>query len=349
MSATDDVAPIRISRPAGLLAAVPPMLGFHPTDSLVLLCLAGGRRRIGPVARVDLPQGHDRALAAQLTAHALRHADEVAVVCYVRGQRRPAILDDLLTELARAGVEVMDAMIVRDDLARPAFSDAMEKDHPGIPMPDADDPVVCALQAAGALSGRSVLADRAALRRSIAGPKGAKLRAAEAGVSEAAAGRLPPSTTTDEGRVVLLRRTGEGSRHSVPRSIWRLLDAACLQTAETGTVELAVGTAVAAALAENSVRDAVLAAAFCDLDGAWLPMLIACATWTPDSVAAPVCSVLGIVAYRHGDGALAQVAVDRCLIAEPGHPLALLLIDIMSAGLRPEELDGIVAVGARRR
>lgn len=349
MSATDDVAPIQISRPAGLLAAVPPMLGFHPTNSLVLLCLAGRRRRIGPVARVDLPEGHDRVLAAQLTAHALRHADEVAVVCYLRGKRRPAILDDLLEELARAGVDVMDAMIVRGDVARPAFTAAMEKDHPGIPMPGADDPVVRALQAAGALSGRSVLADRATLRRSIAGPRGAELRTAEAGVSEAAAGRLPPSTITGEGRVVVLRRTGEGRRHSVPRSIWRLFDAACLQTAQTGTVELPIGTAVAAVLAENAVRDALLAEAFCDLDGAWLPMLIACATWTPDSVAAPLCSVLAVVAYRHGDGALAQVAVDRALTAEPGHPLALLLIDIMSAGLRPEELDGIVANGARRR
>ena len=59
-----------------------------------------------------------------------------------------------------------------------------------------------------------------------------------------------------------------------------------------------------------------------ELDQPWLPMLIACATWTPDFLAAELCSVLAMVAYRHGDGALAQIAVDRCLAAEPGHPLA---------------------------
>jgi len=42
-----------------------------------------------------------------------------------------------------------------------------------------------------------------------------------------------------------------------------------------------------------------------------------------------------------GDGALAQVAVDRCLAAEPGHPLAHVMIAVMAAGLRPEELADI--------
>ena len=29
-----------------------------------------------------------------------------------------------------------------------------------------------------------------------------------------------------------------------------------------------------------------------------------------------MCSVLAVVAYRYGDGALSQVAIDRCLAAE---------------------------------
>ena len=349
MTTTDDAARIRISGPAGLLAAVPPLLGFHPTNSLVLLCVWGGRRRVGPVARVDLPPGHDLTLASQLTLYARLHADEVAVVCYLRGTRRPPILDDLLGELTRAGVRVMDAMIVRDGWARPALTAAMERDHPGIPMPGPDDPVVRALHAAGALSGRSVLPDRAALRRSIAGPTGTKLQAAEAAISEAAAGRLPVSTDSGCGRVVTLRRTRQVGAQRVRQSLWRLMDLACHQVADSGAVELEVATAVAVVLAEDSVRDAVLAEALRELDGSWLPMLIACATWTPDAVAPPLCSVLAAVAYRHGDGALAQVAVDRCLAAEPGNPLALLLIDVMSAGLHPERLDGIVALGSRNR
>lgn len=349
MTTTDDAAPIRITGPAGLLAAVPPLLGFHPTNSLVLLCVCGGRRRVGPVARVDLPPGHDRALAQQLTLYARMHADEVAVVCYLRGKRRPPLLDDLLGELAAAGIAVMDAMTVREGYARPALSAAMERNHPGIPMPAPDDPVVCALEAAGALSGRSVLPDRDALRRSIAGPTGSRLRAAEGGINEAAAGRMPAVTQTDTPAVVSLRRTATARRHPVPPSIWELMDAACVQVAETGTVDMPVATAVAAVLAEDAVQRAVLKEALRELDGFWLPMLISCATWTPDAVAPPLCSVLAVVAYRHGDGALAQVAVDRCLAAEPQNPLALVLIDIMSAGLRPEDLDDMIGSESRLR
>ena len=39
MTTTDDLVPLKVSGPEGLLAAVPTMLGFHPRDSLVLLCL----------------------------------------------------------------------------------------------------------------------------------------------------------------------------------------------------------------------------------------------------------------------------------------------------------------------
>jgi hypothetical protein len=78
MTTTDDLVPLKVSGPEGLLAAVPTMLGFHPRDSLVLLCLTGPRRRVGPVARVDLPPGRDRPLANQLTDHARRYADEGA-------------------------------------------------------------------------------------------------------------------------------------------------------------------------------------------------------------------------------------------------------------------------------
>ena len=46
------------------------------------MCLSGRRRKVGPVARVDLPPGHDRPLAAHLAMHALHHADEVVVISY---------------------------------------------------------------------------------------------------------------------------------------------------------------------------------------------------------------------------------------------------------------------------
>jgi len=351
------------------------MLGFHPTNSLVLMCLSGGRRRVGPVARVDLPPGHDRALAAHLTSHALNHSDEVVVLCYQNSRRRPPLLDDLLAELARGGVDVMDAIAVRDGRARPALNAAMERAHPGIPIPDADDPQVCALTAAGALAGRSVLADREQLRRSIAGPTGKRLELAERGVDEAAAGRLPVpehrtqraesgADTADQRGPTDQRMPNDkripNDKHRpieqhdphtrqdivlrigpVPDAVTALVDQAMTQTSATGQVQVEVASALAVMLTDVLIRDAVLAQAIVEMDRPWLPMLIACATWTPDALAPPLCSVLAMVAYRHGDGALAQIAVDRCLVAEPDHRLAHLMIAIMSAGIRPEELERI--------
>lgn len=374
MTTTGGVTPIKVSGPAGLLAAVPPMLGFHPTNSLVLMCLSGDRRRVGPVARVDLPTGHDRAMARHLTIHALNHADEVAVISYQDDRRRPALLDDLLAELDRAGVKVMDAIVVRGGRARPARSATVERAHAGVPVPGADDPQVAALIAAGALAGRSVLASREQLRQSIAGPTGKRLIAAERAVDDVLAGRIRATERTTAQRASQhsesdpSRRQSTGAAqgatgsavggpavqspgdegpapthppHAVPDELADLIDRAFAQVACHGTVDVQVSIELAMELSDDLIRDAVLARAITELDSPWLPTLIACATWTPDLLAPELCSVLSMVAYRHGDGALAQLAVDRCLVAQPEHKLAHLMLTIMSAGIRPEELEGI--------
>ncbi|MET0965374.1 MAG: DUF4192 domain-containing protein [Nakamurella sp.] len=381
MKTTGDATPIRVSGPAGLLAAVPPMLGFHPTNSLVLMCLSGDRRRIGPVARVDLPAGHDLAMARQLTGHARNHADEVVVISYQDGRRRPQLLDDVLIELDRAGVVVMDAIVVRGGRARPGLNAAIERAHPGVAVPGAGDPQVAALTAAGALAGRSVLANRDQLRRSIAGPTGARLAAAKRAVDEVLAGHIrsaeqasSQSTRSQSARGAgasgaaedraaggrPVTATGSAADQPVELDaisaadeesaigaasgdlssvITELINRAFAQVTATGTVPVRVAIELVIELNDVLVRDAVLATAVVQVDQPWLPLLIACATWTPDFLAGELCSVLSVVAYRHGDGALAQLAVDRCLAVEPRHPLAQLMISIMAAGARPEELE----------
>jgi hypothetical protein len=321
------------------------MLGFHPTNSLVLMCLSGGRRRVGPVARVDLPAGHDRPLAQHLTLHALRHADEVVVICYQTSRRRPPLLDDLLRELARAGVDVMDAMVVRDGTARHALTAEIERSHPGFPVPQSDDPQVRHLTAAGALAGRSVLADREQLRKSIAGPTGERLRAAEWHINEAASGRLPSDDPPQDNART---QSGATSHPGFQRfqALEALVEQAFAQIRRCGQVEVEQATAIGVLVSDVPLRDWVLARAVAEMKEPWLPTLISCATWLPDALAAPLCSVLAATAYRHGDGALAQLAVDRCLISEPRHQLAHLMLAVMSTGMRPEELERIATDGS---
>lgn len=335
---TTAATPIRITGPDGLLAVVPTMLGFHPTNSLVLICLSGGRRRVGPVARVDLPPGHDRALAAQLAGHAVHHADEVAVVIYQDRRRRPPLLADVLSALGRTGVSVMDAIEVRGGMAYPALGSGAQRSD-GFPVPGADDPQMRLLTAAAALSGRTVLPDRDALRRSIAAPTGRRLRDAERNIAAMASGTARPGPGTsngtgkkDQGRAI----DGTGV------DLFDLIGPALAQAAATGGVEGDIAAAVAVGLTDPLQRDAVLALAVNELDRPWIPMLISCATWTPPFLAGPLCAVLAVVGYRHGDGALAQVALDRCLEAEPENSLGHLMIAIIAAGVRPEAMADLV-------
>ena len=334
MTTTDDMTRLKISGPDGLLAVVPAMLGFHPADSLVLLCLNGRRRRVGPVIRVDLPPGRDRALTEQLTAHALNHAEEVVVVTYQESRRRPPLLSDVLAEFERAGVEVMAVFSVRDGLARPARTRSEERSHPGFPLPGDDDPQVTGLAAARVLAGRGILANREQLRRSIAAPVGDRLQEVERHIEEAAAGRLSPVPRGQN-------RSTTQTRHRHLRSIdgpAMLTEFALTQVATTGDISAETAAALAVGMTDIAVRDDILNQAVVDIDRPWLPMLVACARWTPQALAADVCAVLATVAYRHGDGALAQVAVDRSLESEPEHRLAHLMVGMMCAGIRPEEL-----------
>ncbi len=331
MTTTDDVTPIHVTGATGLLAAIPVLVGFHPRRSLVLLCMSGPRRRIGPVIRVDLPAARDRQLVLQLTRYAQLHADEVAVVAYQDTSTRRPILDQLLRALEAADVPVVEVLVVRDGRAWPAATRTAERTHPGIPLPDSDDRQSRRLAAENAFAGRAVLASRESLAESIAGPTGTRLADAERAIDDAA--RTAPATGPD----------GAGARRDEALA---LADECLTARAATGDVPLVLAAALAVAVQDVSVRDAVVARAVVEVRRPWPAMLISCASRVPDAQAAELCAVLTAAAYRHGDGALAQVAADRALSVEPGHGLARLLLASMAAGLHPAELERLAVSAA---
>ena len=51
--------PVRVGSPAGVLAVVPHLLGFHPSRSLVVLGVTGPSDRVTMVFRYDLPDPPD--------------------------------------------------------------------------------------------------------------------------------------------------------------------------------------------------------------------------------------------------------------------------------------------------
>lgn len=92
-----------------------------------------------------------------------------------------------------------------------------------------------------------------------------------------------------------------------------------------------------------AARDRLLAELISDT-ASNLPLLIAALQATPntDLRLADLAAATAMVAYRHGDGALAQVALDRVFAVTPVHQLASLLMQAISVGIEPAMLDEIV-------
>src|SRR5918995_5360528 len=84
MTSNDDLTVIKLSSPSDIVTALPVILGFHPAESLVVMCLRGPRRRKGLTLRVDLPgREHYEAVAEDMAHRAERDgASTVIGVCY---------------------------------------------------------------------------------------------------------------------------------------------------------------------------------------------------------------------------------------------------------------------------
>ena len=331
---------VKLQGRRGLLTAAPAMLGFHPLESMVMLCLVGPERRVGPVMRVDLPPGNspghpDLPSITSFREIAWEHADEVALLCYTESASTPPFARTVINELQAIGIHITDAARITAGRAwsipapRPGASESdFVDDDDGCDVPDDQDPQVQTMAAAIALNGRSILPDRQALSRSIAGPVGAAASKTSAALHAAMEGFLGA-----EGIAFGRRRLDQMAA--------QIVDTA-LDQSTTGNLSPAVCSQLVLLLCDHRARDDVIFRLLVETDEPWLPMLIALARAVPDEYAAEACAVLSIAAYRVGDGALSQVAADRCLQAEPGHALATLMLQAMSTGLHPSALLDLI-------
>ena len=332
---------VRLSGPLALVAAIPVLLGFHPARSLVLLCVHGVRHRVGPALRIDLPIPADVPAAATFLAlQAARHATAVMVICYsadpddfARG--RPVLPhDDLmrscLRELDDSGVPVLDAVLVRTGTVwsylRGTAADGGKR------LPAEDDPSLAHLRAAYVGAGRAVLGDRDEIARTVAAP----------GDDTAAA--------SDRAVVAAFERFGAGIAELDYRGtvalgceIAHARLTAAIDTHRRGTErDEAVWGDLVATLTVDLVRDAVISWCLERVGDFPLGLLVDLAHWVTDDFAVPVLSVLALVAYRSGDGALANVALERALDIDPEYRLATLARDFIVNGVHPTELDALI-------
>ncbi|HUY47595.1 MAG TPA: DUF4192 domain-containing protein [Streptosporangiaceae bacterium] len=323
MKASSGRPALRIRSLAGLLAAIPHLLGFTPENSLVVVgATAEGRVQIA--FRYDLPDPPDAAVAAEITRHAisvLAHQQlTVAVVAgYGPGRLVTPLADAFRAAAPGTSPRLHDVLRIEDGrywsylCTNPACCPAE-----GVSFHPAAHPAAKALAGAGrpALPGRDALAATIA---PLTGPAAKTMRQATE-QAERAASRL----ITGKGPEALNRPGLAAVRAAI--SLYR----------DGEPVVPAIGFAwLALALTRLRIRDDAWARMDPQYRDAHRRL------WTDvvrraqaGYVAAPAC-LLAFTAWQGGDGALANIAIDRALADTPGYSMAVLLRGILDAGTPP--------------
>ena len=297
--------------PEDLLAAVPVVLGFRPSESLVMLTFGG--RHTFP-ARVDLPAPDDpvrvlRELAEALLEPALQQeVDHVAFVAYTGHARLAARLGRCLGPVfTRAGVGVIDVLRAHEGCWASVPSRPQERELPPQPYDDLSHPFA----AQAVFAGRVTHPTRDDLRGLLAPEAVVRKRVDRARLA------LPPAGPDELGwmldmlvRCVTERRVpsdDEAARLLRAATVVELRDAALYAVGATPEEHLDLWSALLRGASDAEVPDVAALTAFC--------------------------------AWRSGRGALAWCALDRCFEVDPCHGLGLALAECLVRALPPALWD----------
>jgi hypothetical protein len=346
-AALDDDAPeylVRMSDPGEIAAALPHLLGFRPTESVVLVAMGGpSGGRLGLTVRVDLPPPEHAADAARAVARGIATDRPAGVVAFVVSESPDVpvadpVEDDAATELPHRSVlhEVVLALAaldipVRDSmLVRGGRWWSYECPHPccapgaGTPLPSG----VSELEVASVATGQVVERDRAGLVARIEPLTGA---AADA-MAEACARvgvRYARDSLSDD------RRAERTSWAAIRRAVRRCRPGAGSAAVRLSSREVA---SVLWALTDLRVRDRALGLALGAEAAAAEVLWTECTRRAPEPLGAAPATLLAVSAWLRGDGAMANIALDRALTSEPDYRLAGLLAQGLAACMRPAEL-----------
>jgi hypothetical protein len=346
-----EVPRIRVSSVTGFLAVIPHLLGFHPSRSMVVVGLDARRGRIVLAFRYDLPDPPDAALARDIAEHAAavlrkRRIRTAIAAGYGEGTLVTPVAEQVRAALRGAGIAMRDVLRVQDGRYWSyACTDPGCCPPDGVPFDVSAHPAAAAMTAAG----MPARPDRRSLANSVAPLTGkaaesmrlaterAVLRAAELIASSGASGGS--SSGASGGRSSRASSTPSGT----PGGLWLAVEAG----------REAVRAAISIYRHGGRITDhdqlAWLTVTIADLrvrDDAWARMeprhradhqrlwtdvvRHACEPYVP----APA-SLLGFIAWQSGDGALANVAIERALAADPEYSMAHLIGQALDAGLPP--------------
>jgi hypothetical protein len=322
---------VRIGSPASLVAVIPGLLGFDPGHSIVVVGTEPPDGQVRVTLRYDVPDPADRRAAAALAGHAVsvlaaQGVTRAAAVGYGTDAAVSPVAAALRERAAGAGITVTELLRVSGQRYWSYVCTDPECCPPaGTPVDETGHPAARALEEGGG----QVLADRDELAATLAAV-GSKPGTAMRRATTRALGQVDRCTAR-------LHRAGmpvATSRLTVALGLLAVQDS--IQRCRDGELP-ALGHAawLTVALREIRVRDDAWARMEPEHLAAHLRL------WThltrlarPGYVAAPA-SLLAFVAWQSGDGALANVALDRALGDNPRYSMAVLLRQALDSGAPP--------------
>jgi hypothetical protein len=337
---------VRIRDVGEMAAGLPHLLGFHPRESVVLLGLGGeSGRRVGLTVRADIPPpGHDRDLARVLSRSLATDRPDAAMVFVVSeeadaeigavlGLPHHDLVRELCRGLSRRAVPVRDVVLVRSgrwwsyDCPDPCCAPGA-----GTPVPGG----VAELEVASIATGSVVAAAREDLMTRIAVPPDHDSTA-----MAGACARVGVQLSTD------LLDTGP---EPIAAESWAAVMAGiarCRPGAVTGGALSDEDVArIVWGLRDGAVRDLAIELALGGEPAAAEQLWTECTRRAPAPLDAAPATLLAISAWLRGDGAMANIALDRALASAPGYALAGLLRDALGACMTPRDLRELLTRAA---
>jgi Domain of unknown function (DUF4192) len=323
---------VRADSPSALLAVIPHLLGFVPHASVVVIGLTPPRDRVRVTLRYDLPDPPEADLVADIAGHAtgVISSQQLAAAIAVGYGPEPLVtpVADALRDAAqRAGIDLHDVLRVQDGRYWSyRCGDEMCCPAAGAPFDATAHPVAADMAGAG----KQILADRAAVAARVA-PLGGNT-----------AESMRQATRRAERHVARLlakvRKSGRlgAVRHMIAAEGLAAVGAMIARYRGgdrfTSNNEIA---RITVALRDLRVRDDAWARMDPRYADEHLRLWIDVTRRAqPGHVAAPA-ALLAFVAWQSGDGALANVALDRALADDPRYSMAQLLRQVITAGAPP--------------
>ncbi|MFC9871749.1 DUF4192 domain-containing protein [Nocardia salmonicida] len=336
----DDKVAVRHVADAGeLIAAIPGMLGFCPTRSLVVTSLGTHPEKddvqvIGAVTRFDIDSAADpaeaRGLARMLeSVRQCRNTNSTIVVVIDDRPTGSTNAEHLLRHLAQAGIEPSHAWWVTQIATGVEYQDLCHRGRDGT----VSDPRASTVAFARVLDGHPIYAARHEL---------ADLLGSDPVLAQQVWPYRGWAVVSYRDDLAAARTPDRVRDHRRDRILWVLSQVSTAEEKRPSAQDLAM---VAALLRDRTIRDIMYGLARSEHHGAAEALWRQIASATDGLDRAEAATLFAYSSYHHANTVLAGIAVATALDAEPTHAIAQLLAIALDEHLPPDQIQGMAEAG----